>query len=111
MAQPTQSTAQLVIIPTLVDSAESLHSFVHDLSDLAKRTSASTLYLDLEGINLSRDGTISLLTLLVHEPSGQERIFLIDIHVLGSSAFTTTFITGSTTAPLQTRTTKLTGDS
>jgi exonuclease 3'-5' domain-containing protein 1 len=81
---------------TYVDSVESLQSFIQKLAELVNHPSATTLYLDLEGINLSRNGTISLLTLLVPDDMDGTRVFLVDVHTLGSSAFSTL----STRSPL-----------
>ncbi|KAH6670407.1 hypothetical protein B0J14DRAFT_618744 [Halenospora varia] len=49
-----------------------------------------TLYVDLEGINLSRNGSVSLLTLLMHQ-SGTTvcQTYIFDIHTLREEAFTT----------------------
>ena len=49
------------------------------------------LYLDLEGKDLSREGTISILTLLLHpSPSPDPQVvYLVDIHRLGAVAFDT----------------------
>jgi exonuclease 3'-5' domain-containing protein 1 len=74
---------------TYVDSVESLQLFIQELVELINHPSPKTLYLDLEGINLSRNGTISLLTLLVPDDTDGNRVFLVDIHTLGSSAFDT----------------------
>lgn len=90
MAQQTNSQIPAVATPTLVDSTEFLASFLLQLNDLLTHPPTKTLYLDLEGIKLSRDGTLSLLTLLIHGSPKPSPIFLIDVHVLGSSAFTTT---------------------
>jgi len=54
---------------------------------------SSTLYLDLEGNCLSRHGTISLITILIHP---QRVVRLIDILALGESAFTTASDDGKT---------------
>lgn len=48
--------------------------------------STPSLYIDLEGVNLCRHGTISLLTVYVL-PLGH--VYLIDVHTLASLAFTT----------------------
>ena len=66
-------------------------STVSDLKDfLDKLPSCNddipSLYIDLEGNNLSRSGTLSLLTILV-EP--RRTIYLIDVTTLGREAFTT----------------------
>ncbi|KAF2261431.1 hypothetical protein CC78DRAFT_608160 [Lojkania enalia] len=49
-------------------------------------TSPPSLYIDLEGLNLSRYGTLSLITLLIAPTS---TVYIIDIHIMGVSAFTT----------------------
>jgi len=54
---------------------------------------SSTLYLDLEGNSLSRHGTISIITILIHP---QRVVRLIDILVLGELAFTTASDNGKT---------------
>ena len=46
------------------------------------------MYIDLEGVDLCREGTISILTLLVN--TGVSKVYLIDAHVLGAQAFNTT---------------------
>ncbi|KAF5700042.1 3' 5' exonuclease [Fusarium mundagurra] len=53
----------------------------------------ATLYLDLEGKNLSRNGTIAIMTIFV-KPT--EAIRLIDLQTLGSAAFTTPTVFGNT---------------
>ena len=45
-----------------------------------------TLFLDLEGVRLSRNGSISLIQLF---DSSREHTYLIDVHVLGATAFST----------------------
>ncbi|KAK5683856.1 hypothetical protein LTS10_003719 [Elasticomyces elasticus] len=51
--------------------------------------STPTMYIDLEGVQLSRDGTLSILTLLVDEGTAEKQVYLIDIHSLGAKAFDT----------------------
>ena len=46
------------------------------------------MYIDLEGVDLCREGTISILTLLVN--TGVPKVYLVDVHVLGAQAFNTT---------------------
>jgi len=65
--------------PTLISSVPELEAFLSSIPP------SSTLYLDLEGNRLSRYGTISLITVLIHP---QRVVRLIDILVLGESAFT-----------------------
>lgn len=69
---------------------EDIHKLQAFLSTI--RTS-DTLYLDFEGFNLSRHGTISVITILVH-PSNEIR--LIDVVMLGSQAFSTASKDGKT---------------
>jgi hypothetical protein len=55
------------------------------------------MYLDLEGVNLYREGSISILTLLLDGGvAGNRRVCLIDVHVLGARASTTTGVKGKT---------------
>ena len=48
------------------------------------------MYIDLEGVDLCREGTISILTLLINTETPTRRVCLIDVHVLGAQAFNTT---------------------
>lgn len=81
---------------TTISTPSSLASLLTALTSLPNPS--APLYLDLEGINLSRHGTISLLTL--HTPP-LPHTYLIDIHTLGSLAFTTPCpLTGTTLASL-----------
>jgi exonuclease 3'-5' domain-containing protein 1 len=89
MTQQTTSPVPAVTTPKLVDLSHSLYSFLLELDDLLNYEPTKTLYLDLEGVKLSRNGTLSLLTLLIHGSPEPRPIFLIDVHALGSSAFTT----------------------
>ena len=45
------------------------------------------MYIDLEGTNLCREGSVSILTLLIGTPT--RRVCLIDVHTLGAQAFNT----------------------
>ena len=73
----------------VVDSPDSLQTFMRELINQVEYSSPKKLYLDLEGINLSRYGTVSILTLLVNDGGFHpDRLYLIDIHTLGSLAFT-----------------------
>ncbi|KAK4900035.1 hypothetical protein LTR27_002798 [Elasticomyces elasticus] len=51
--------------------------------------STPTMYIDLEGVQLSRDGTLSILTLLVDEGTAEKQVYLVDVHTLGAKAFDT----------------------
>ena len=61
------------------------------LNDLP--TKPPSLYIDVEGINLSRYGSVSILQLLVHP---RKQTFLLDVHTLGAKAFTTAGTNGQT---------------
>lgn len=56
-------------------------------------TSPPSIYLDLEGVALSRHGSVSILQIHV---SPNDRTLLIDIHSLGETAFSTTGTSGQT---------------
>jgi exonuclease 3'-5' domain-containing protein 1 len=51
-----------------------------------------TMYIDLEGVDLCRDGSLSILTLLIDTETPTIRVSLLDVHLLGSQAFNTTGI-------------------
>lgn len=74
MADPNSAT-------TLISTQAKLKTFLSSIPP------SSTIYVDLEGKDLSRKGTISLITILVH-PQGLMRI--IDVLSLEAAAFTTT---------------------
>jgi hypothetical protein len=82
----SQSEPQM-IPALLIDSIESLDTFLQDLIE-AVHSQTPTLYVDLEGIRLSRNGSVSLLTLLIHSNGKPDRVYLVDIHTLGALAFT-----------------------
>ncbi len=67
---------------TLIDSIEGLTSLLSALVNLP--TTPPSLYLDVEGINLSRHGEVSIIELLVLPLN---HVYLIDIHTLGEGAF------------------------
>ena len=67
----------------LIDTISAMKTFLDGLPD---QSSSPSLYVDLEGNNLSRNGTLSLLTMFV-EP--QKKVYLIDITTLGRDAFNT----------------------
>jgi exonuclease 3'-5' domain-containing protein 1 len=55
-----------------------------------------TMYIDLEGVNLCREGSLSILILLIDTGIPTIRVCLIDIYSLGSQVFNTTGIKGKT---------------
>jgi exonuclease 3'-5' domain-containing protein 1 len=48
-----------------------------------------TIYIDLEGVDLYRYGTLSIFTLLIDTEISTLRVYLIDVHLLGLQAFST----------------------
>ncbi|CAI6087788.1 unnamed protein product [Clonostachys chloroleuca] len=72
---------------TFVDTQEVLSDAIDGLVDLP--SSPPSLYVDLEGINLSRHGTISILQIHVRTTG---HTYLIDVLTLGSLAFSTSGI-------------------
>lgn len=49
-----------------------------------------TMYIDLEGVDLCREGSLSIFTLLIDTGIPTRRVCLVDVHVLGAQAFNTT---------------------
>ncbi|KAL8806622.1 MAG: hypothetical protein Q9200_004968 [Gallowayella weberi] len=75
-----------------IDSPKALTTVIDTLSTLPK--SPPSLYIDLEGVSLSRHGTVSILQILA---STINHTYLIDIHTLNSKAFHTPSTNGQTT--------------
>ncbi|KAI0582679.1 3-5 exonuclease domain [Pyrenophora tritici-repentis] len=78
--QETPIAPRMAFISTTDDLADMLGT----LADLP--TSPPSLYIDLEGNSLSRAGTLSLLTLYV---CPQNIVYLVDVHGLQTTAFST----------------------
>jgi exonuclease 3'-5' domain-containing protein 1 len=79
-------------LPTgLIDTCTAMANLIDALANLP--TSPPSLYLDLEGVYLSRHGSISILQVHV---SPNNRTYLIDIHILGDKAFSTAGANGQT---------------
>ncbi|KAK4197608.1 hypothetical protein QBC40DRAFT_285272 [Triangularia verruculosa] len=74
------SHPRLVSTVSIVASISALETFLDTVNG------SSSLYLDLEGTRLGRDGTLELITVLVYP---QRKISIIDVHALGNTAFTT----------------------
>ncbi|KAL2062043.1 hypothetical protein VTL71DRAFT_6309 [Oculimacula yallundae] len=75
----------------LIDTSVTVAALVEALSGLP--TSPPSLYLDLEGINISRHGSVSIIQIHVF-PQGQT--YLTDVHTLGMDAFSTPGANGQT---------------
>lgn len=69
----------------LVNSIATLSSFLDKIIGLP--TNSSPLFLDLEGENLGRHGSISIITVFIVP---ENTVYLIDVYHLGSQAFTVT---------------------
>lgn len=84
----------MVVVPyTIVDDTTSLSAALCGLNVVCT-TAKPILYVDLEGINLCRHGSISILQIYQSE---QDHVYLIDVHRLGASAFETKSNDGSAT--------------
>ena len=69
---------------SIIDSPITLVSFLNELEN--QPINPPSLYLDIEGVALSRHGSISIIQLF-HLP--QNHVFLIDVFVLQEAAFNT----------------------
>ncbi|KAF4883787.1 piRNA biogenesis protein EXD1 [Colletotrichum fructicola] len=76
---------------SLIDSTESVLSLLKIIQTLP--TGTPSLFLDLEGVSLSRHGSISLITIFVQP---QKHVYLVDIHTLQSAAFSIATVDGTT---------------
>lgn len=68
--------------PSLVSTTAALTEMIESIEDLP--TSPPSLYIDLEGVNLSRHGTISILQVYV---SPHDKTYLVDVHTLREKCF------------------------
>jgi exonuclease 3'-5' domain-containing protein 1 len=75
----------------IVDTPRAVADLVDTLLDLP--IYPPSLYLDIEGVELGRDGSVSIVQLLVLPT---DLTYLIDIHTLADSAFTTAGSRGKT---------------
>ena len=74
----------------VIDTTKQIGDLVDQLVfyDTPPVPSSPIIYIDLKGVDLCREGTISILTLLVN--TGVPKVYLVDVHVLGAQAFNTT---------------------
>ena len=76
---------------SLIDTKDAVTKLIDSLSDLPN--APPSLYIDLEGVYLSRHGTVSILQLLV---SPKNHVYIIDICALQHQAFSTPGKNGQT---------------
>lgn len=81
----TLSKAELGISDVeIIDTATAMATVIESLKGLA--INPPSLYVDIEGIYLSRLGSVSILQIYVLPTN---KTYLIDVHVLGSACFST----------------------
>lgn len=74
----------------LINTPKQISDLMDELTSLEPASSPGEpfMYIDLEGVDLCREGSLSILTLLIRgDPT--ERTCLIDIHALEPQAFDT----------------------
>lgn len=71
----------------LISTAQELKDFISTIS------ASNSLYIDLEGKNLGRNGTICIVSILVYS---EKVVRLDDVTTLGTEAFTITGANGKT---------------
>jgi exonuclease 3'-5' domain-containing protein 1 len=69
---------------TLISTASEVATMLSSLKDLP--ATPPSIYIDIEGAKLSRNGTISLLTIYILPTN---TVYIVDIHNLGATAFST----------------------
>ncbi|KAJ4245258.1 hypothetical protein NW762_014128 [Fusarium torreyae] len=74
-----------------VDDTTAVSKLVDALDSLP--TDKPSIFIDLEGVNLSRHGTISIMQIYDHVA---KRTYLVDVYTLGSKCFLTTGSNGQT---------------
>ncbi|KAL8705587.1 MAG: hypothetical protein Q9201_001328 [Fulgogasparrea decipioides] len=86
------STVPQAITSRFIDSSDLVRNLIDTIVNLP--TSPPSLYLDLEGVKLGRQGSISILQIFA-VPA--DCVYLIDVHILKSHAFQTPGTDGQTT--------------
>ena len=79
--------------PIIIDDEVKLRTLLAHIADRVRGEEDQLVFVDLEGVNLSRLGTVAIMQLLM-PPS--PIVYLIDVHVLGAKAFGVT--TGDNTS-------------
>lgn len=79
---------------SFVDSATGISDLLDAVALLW--TDPPSIFIDLEGSNVSRNGSISLLVLLLDTRAPQKHVYLIDVFKLGATAFDTLGKNGKT---------------
>jgi exonuclease 3'-5' domain-containing protein 1 len=75
----------VVYKPVLVDTTDVLHDCLSVIAPLPSPSSPLPIAIDVEGINLCRDGRVCIIQLFV---KGSDTVWLIDVTTLGNVAFT-----------------------
>jgi exonuclease 3'-5' domain-containing protein 1 len=70
--------------PIIIDNEVKLKVLLAHIAECVRVEQDQLLFIDLEGVNLSRLGAVAILQLLM-PPS--PTVYLIDVHVLGAKAF------------------------
>lgn len=79
-----KATSKDSLTVIMVDSKDAASSSVDNMIDLSNKP--PSIYLDLEGENLSRHGTLSIIQIYI---STSNEVYLVDVHTLGNAAFVT----------------------
>ncbi|KAL5337969.1 ribonuclease H-like domain-containing protein [Aspergillus crustosus] len=69
--------------PKIINTAPAISDLAELLTDVPNNP--PSIYIDLEGINLSRHGSISIMQIFLLP---RNEVYLIDVHTLGREAFT-----------------------
>lgn len=69
---------------SLVDTKPELQALLQHIADCTKAEPKRPLFMGLEGVDLSRFGSIAIMQVLVPP---KPRVYLADVHVLGQQAF------------------------
>ena len=86
------------IKPEIINTAKQIGDLVDwlILRHAPPKPHAPTMYIDLEGVNVCREGTLSIFTLLIDTGTTTLSVYLIDVFSLGLQTFETTGAKGQT---------------
>ncbi|GKZ64930.1 hypothetical protein AnigIFM50267_007086 [Aspergillus niger] len=85
------ATSRSEVSVSFIDTLEGICEVIEALMN--SPVTPPSIYIDLEGINLGREGPISIVQIFL-DP--QHRVYLVDVHTLGATAFDHATTTGKT---------------
>ncbi|KAL3264391.1 hypothetical protein ABHI18_000799 [Aspergillus niger] len=85
------ATSRSEVSVSFIDTLEGISEVIEALMN--SPVTPPSIYIDLEGMNLGREGPISIVQIFLYP---QHHVYLVDVHTLGATAFDHAATTGKT---------------